>query len=127
MSTIKLTVRMATASLGAVALVAGASLVLFRGCASKADLDVQDVSSPAASVRPRFEIPTFRNPVEAKRYFGAMVDGDRRALALLNQALAEAKSNSQTDDAYIAELQREHALRTARMEVMEEARAKLGP
>ena len=103
------------------------ALVVFRGCASTADSNPQTPVVSAPSARERFEVPSFRDPEQEKRYLTALVEGDRRSLELVNQALSEARAVPHSDEAYVAQLERERATRTERLEAMETARAKLGP
>lgn len=114
-------------SLLVVAAASAGALVVFRGCASTADSNPQTPVVSAPSARGWFEVPNFRDPEQEKRYLAALVEGDRRSLELLDRALSEARAVPRSDEAYVAELERERATRTARLEAVETARAKLGP
>lgn len=110
-----------TALLG---LAAGAGIYGFRGCSSA---DAGDRAKAALDARntaelEHIEIPKFGRPEEAKRYFDAMIDGDRRSLELLDQALRDARSGGKADQNYIAELERERRLRSARVKAYVAAR-----
>jgi hypothetical protein len=105
----------------ATVIIAATSLVIFRGCAS-AD---GDGGSGRAARTPHVAIPKFGRPEEARRYFDAMIAGDRRSLALLEQAIREAEMTGDPNPAMLAELERDRALRQSRVVAYQAARAEL--
>ncbi|MDQ2642177.1 MAG: hypothetical protein M3020_00055 [Myxococcota bacterium] len=104
---------------------AGAGLLLFRGCASRVDPDVGRSSLPIAMDRAARALPEFRDAEQERRYLSASEDGNRRSLELLTRALSAARADPEVDPAYVARLEREHALRSAKLGAIRDARAQL--
>lgn len=67
-------------------------------------------------------IPSFPQRDQARRYFDAKIEGDRRTLELLDQALAEARGQPKADPEVIAELEQARASRQKRLEAHEAAK-----
>jgi hypothetical protein len=93
------------------ALVAFLSVFALRACSS-ADSELSKTAADAVSSAPI--PPTFERPAEARRYFDAMVSGDRRAIELIDRALNAMKSSG-ADPGQIALLQKERDRRAARL------------
>lgn len=72
------------------------------------------------------EMPKFASPEAAKRYLDTVTAGDRRALALIDKRLKQARAEPNPDRSRIDELERSRAERTARLSYHTAARAKLG-
>ncbi len=73
--------------------------------------------STSAAVAGAEPLPRFQQAAEAKRYADAMIQGDTRAIELLDEALAKARAEPSTDPAHIQTLERlrnERARRLAR-------------
>jgi len=70
------------------------------------------------------DVPHFAEPEQARRYFDAMAEGDRRAIALIDDALAKAKEGV-ADSKYVAQLTQERATRAARLSTSVTARTAL--
>jgi len=108
--------------------VGGGSVWLVRGCAA-ADPDVPRravaPAPPAVVTAPVVDVPEFRKPEEAKRFFDATIDGQRRALAVLEQALRESADAPARDPAYLDQLKQDQARRLAILRAYEDARSKL--
>lgn len=68
-------------------------------------------ASPASS----YPIPTFARPEEARRYFDAMIQGDKRAIETIDTALARAKLEPSADAAYVQKLETLRAERATRL------------
>jgi hypothetical protein len=101
---------------------AGASLYLFRGCSAVDSGDSQVGAAsrlPAVAPSVAIEVPRFGRPEEAQRYFSAMTEGDRRSLALLDEALSKARREPGAAPAHVAELERDRSFRSQRLAVYE--------
>jgi hypothetical protein len=111
----------------ATVLVGTGSAYALYGCSSaEPDAPKSAATRPGFTVDPAsIEIPKFGKPEEARRYFDAMTEGDRRSLELLDRALAEAKAAPTPDTKYLAELEKDRALRLTRLKVYEEQRTAL--
>lgn len=100
--------------------VAGVGLV-GAACLSWRDEESPRASSPSvspsssASVADAAPLPSFQQPGEAKRYVGAMIQGDTRALALLDKALDKARAEPGTDPTHIQTLERLRSERAQRL------------
>lgn len=71
-------------------------------------------------------VPRFAEPEQARRYFDAMTEGDRRAIALIDEALTTAKEQGAPDPNYVARLTEERATRAARLSASQRSRMTLG-
>jgi hypothetical protein len=74
-----------------------------------------DAASKAAVTSSAYPLPSVARPEEAKRYFDAMIEGDTRAIALIDEALAKAKTSSDGNAAQLRELERLRNDRAARL------------
>lgn len=99
----------------------GAALfaLLHGGCQSETSGRHTTVLTAAASSYP---IPTFGRPEEARRYFDAMIEGDTRAIELLDTALTKAKSLAGTDPEQVQKLEALRADRAVRLAAHQAAR-----
>jgi hypothetical protein len=68
-------------------------------------------SDPVSGATETSPGPSFAQPEEARRYHEAVAEGDARALEVLEEALAAAKSQPQPDPQHIERLERELAKR----------------
>lgn len=67
------------------------------------------------------EPPTFARPEEARRYFEAKIFGNREAIALLDQAIAEVRARGDSDVRNLDRLKRERESRLIDLKVQESA------
>jgi len=68
-----------------------------------------------------FTIPKFGRTEQARHYFAAMTEGDRNALAVLDEVIEQAKLTPQSESSHLADLHRERNLRAARLRAYAEA------
>jgi hypothetical protein len=67
-------------------------------------------------------VPQFAQPEQAERYFDAVIDGNHRALEVLDEALAAARRQPDTDPQQIAALTAEREKRAERLRALEVGR-----
>ena len=60
--------------------------------------------------------PSFARPEEADRYREAVIEGNRRALGIIDEALQEARRKPNVDAEYVRKLERIRAERSARLD-----------
>jgi len=82
-------------------------------------------ATAAASAKDRFEIPRFGQPAEARRFLDAATAGDRHAIELLDESLAEAAKVGNADPEYVTRMTEERSTRGARLAAYEAARRRL--
>ena len=73
----------------------------------------------AAAPRVASPLPSFGRADEAERYRQSVIDGNTRALQLLDQALAVARQRGNADAAYLRSLEHMRAERAARLVAFE--------
>ena len=83
---------------------------------------VMEKPGPASDARPAssnlissYPIPSFARPEEARRYFDAMIQGDKRAIEVIDTALAKAKQQPGVDAAYVQKLEKLRVERATRL------------
>jgi hypothetical protein len=104
------------------ALVMGASVVAFRGCSGAEPSDAREppvTSRTLVSSTEAAALPEFARPEEAKRYRDAVVEGNQRAIGVLDEALAAAREQPDADPEQIAALAEQRAARAARLRAFE--------
>jgi hypothetical protein len=100
-----------------VALAAAAGGVGVFRAASVPPAATPTAASPSAGLtRPAPEVPAFAQPEQARRYFDAKEKGYRRAVEVLDQAIAQASRDPGITPEHLAVLRRTRAERVAALE-----------
>ena len=79
-------------------------------------------SGSSESAMSAYPIPSFGRAEEAERYFEAMIQGDTRAIELLDQALVKARAQPTADADYVKRLEQQRAERSTRLAAHRAAR-----
>jgi hypothetical protein len=75
-----------------------------------------EFASPPEASRAASPMSSFRQPEQAERYREAIIQGNTRALAVLDEAIATARKRPGTDRAYLLSLERMRAERAERIQ-----------
>ncbi|MDX2053784.1 MAG: hypothetical protein SFV15_15390 [Polyangiaceae bacterium] len=100
-------------------LAAAASLFAAHACSAAEPVQLTAADTHRRS--PGFEIPQFGRPEQAKEYFRAMTEGDRRAIEVLDGVIRQARLSSETKPADLTGLLRDREFREARLRAYIEA------